>query len=252
MAAGDRQTYTRIAGTVEAKMSTWIAAMLADTISMPKDGPKITADNDAAGKSPVNVGLKDLSNMLTGLAGSLYGNIVGVTQRTLKSFYVDGTGGVTHTVTSGYGQALTAFLVGATGAIRAQLDTAKLAFTGTAASGSNPLATVAAPNTLDALMVPKAWVRWETDGAGGITYSDGGRVTSVQLPGASKVKINFATAFDSTVYAFSTEIWGLATLAQTAHIATTTALGYTEFTCGLDPATNQLVGVQLFFGRQTT
>lgn len=252
MAAGDRQTYTRVAATVEAAIASLVASMLGSTISMPKDGPKITADNDGAGKSPVNIGLKDLANLITGLAGSLYGNVVGVSQRSFKSFYVDGTGGSTHTVSSGYGQALTAFLVGATGAIRTQIDTAKLAFTGTAASGSNPIATAAAPNTLDALMVPKAWVRWETDGAGGITLSDGARVASVQLPGASKVKINFATAFDSTVYTFSTEIWGLATLAQTAHIATATALGYTEFTCGLDPATNQLVGVQIFFGRQTT
>ena len=138
MALADRQTFNRVAGTVEAKMVSWLAAMLTDTISMPTDGPFITADNDGAGKSPVNVGLKDFANLITGLAGSLYGNVVGISQRSLKSFYIDGTGGVIHTVASGYGQALTALLVGATGAIRAQLDTAKLAFTGTVASGSNP------------------------------------------------------------------------------------------------------------------
>lgn len=252
MAAGDRQTYTRVAGTVEAKMATWIASMLADTISMPKDGPKITADNDAAGKSPVNVGLKDLANMLTGLAGSLYGNIAGVTQRTLKSFYVDGTGGVSHTTSPGYGQALTAFLVGASGAVRAALDTRQLTFSGTLASNSNPLATDARANTLDALMVPKAWVRWETDGLGGITFSDGGRITSVTLPGASAVRFNFATGFDNTLYAFSTLIWDLGTGAQVAHYPSTTALGHTILTCGLDPATTQMVGMQIFFGRQTT
>jgi len=224
----------------------------ADTFLVPTDDKVITALSNIAGEAPVRRSIDRLKDYYLGLRGAVIGDFLGAVQKTLKSFYVDGTGGVTHTVTGGYGQALTAFLVGATGAIRAQLDTAKLAFMGTAASGSNPLATAAAPNTLDSLMVPKAWVRWETDGAGGITFSDGGRIASVQLPGASKVKINFATAFDSTVYAFSTEIWGLATLTQTAHIATTTALGYIEFTCGLDPATNQLVGVQLFFGRQTT
>lgn len=252
MAAGDRQTYTRLAATVEAAMVSWVASMLASTISMPKDGPKITADNDAAGKSPVNIGLKDLANLITGLGGSLFGNIGGVTQRSLKSFYVDGTGGVTHAVTGGYGQALTAFLVGAVGAIRATLDTKQLSFSGTVASGSNPAGTVAGANVLDALMIPKAWVRWETDGVGGITYSDGGRITSVQLPGASKVKINFATGFDSTVYTMSTFVWDIGTNTPVAHVPTTTALGFTELTCGLDPAGNQLVGMQIFFGRQTT
>ena len=58
-------------------MVSWLAAMLTDTISMPTDGPFVTADNDAAGKSPVNIGLKDMANMITGLAGSLIGNIAG-------------------------------------------------------------------------------------------------------------------------------------------------------------------------------
>lgn len=251
MAAGDRQTYTRVAATVEAAMASLVASMLASTISMPTDGPKITADNDGAGKSPVNVGLKDLANLITGLAGSLYGNVVGIGQRSLKSFYIDGTGGVIHTVASGYGQVLTAFLVGATGAIRAQLDTAKLAFTGTVASGSNPAKTAAGANTLDALMIPKAWAWWSTDGVGGITLNDGGRIASATIVGTN-VRLTFASSFDNATYATLVHCENVTGGSSFDPLIIENSAWVELDPNALDPATTVMKGRVVIFGRQTT
>lgn len=251
MAAGDRQTYTRVAATVEAAMASLVASMLASTISMPTDGPKITADNDGAGKSPVNVGLKDLANLITGLAGSLYGNVVGIGQRSLKSFYIDGTGGVIHTVASGYGQVLTAFLVGATGAIRAQLDTAKLAFTGTVASGSNPAKTAAGANTLDALMIPKAWAWWSTDGVGGITLNDGGRIASATIVGTN-VRLTFASSFDNATYATLVHCENVTGGSSFDPLIIENSAWVELDPNALDPATTVMMGRVVIFGRQTT
>lgn len=251
MALADRQTFNRVAGTVEAKMVSWLAAMLTDTISMPTDGPFITADNDGAGKSPVNVGLKDFANLITGLAGSLYGNVVGISQRSLKSFYIDGTGGVIHTVASGYGQALTALLVGATGAIRAQLDTAKLAFTGTVASGSNPAKTAAGANTLDALMIPKAWAWWSTDGVGGITLNDGGRIASATIVGTN-VRLTFASSFDNATYATIVHCENVTGGSAFDPLIIENSAWVELDTNALDPATTVMKGRVVIFGRITT
>lgn len=251
MALADKQTFNRVAGTVEAKMVSWLAAMLTDTISMPTDGPFITADNDGAGKSPVNVGLKDFANLITGLAGSLYGNVVGISQRSLKSFYIDGTGGVIHTVASGYGQALTALLVGATGAIRAQLDTAKLAFTGTVASGSNPAKTAAGANTLDALMIPKAWAWWSTDGVGGITLNDGGRIASATIVGTN-VRLTFASSFDNATYATIVHCENVTGGSAFDPLIIENSAWVELDTNALDPATTVMKGRVVIFGRITT
>ena len=232
-------------------MASLVASMLASTISMPTDGPKITADNDGAGKSPVNVGLKDLANLITGLAGSLYGNVVGIGQRSLKSFYIDGTGGVIHTVASGYGQALTAFLVGATGAIRAQLDTAKLAFTGTVASGSNPAKTAAGANTLDALMIPKAWAWWSTDGVGGITLNDGGRIASATIVGTN-VRLTFASSFDNATYATIVHCENVTGGSAFDPLIIENSAWVELDPNALDPATTVMKGRVVIFGRQTT
>ena len=252
MALADRQTLTRIAANVEAKMVSWVAAMLTDTISAPKDGPKITADNDAVGKSPVNPGMWDLGNMLTGLAGAVFGNIPGVTQRTLKSVYLDGTGGVTHALSGGYAQALTGVLVGAFGAIRASLSNKELNFTGTAASGSNPVGTVAAPNTLNALLMTKAWIRFQTNGVGGITYQDGGCVASVTLPGASQVRVNLATPFDNVTWGMVPFVFDAVTGSMLVPTVVTMALDHLILSFGVDPAATAIVGMVVFFGRQTT
>ena len=232
-------------------MASLVASMLASTISMPTDGPKITADNDGAGKSPVNVGLKDLANLITGLAGSLYGNVVGIGQRSLKSFYIDGTGGVIHTVASGYGQVLTAFLVGATGAIRAQLDTAKLAFTGTVASGSNPAKTAAGANTLDALMIPKAWAWWSTDGVGGITLNDGGRIASATIVGTN-VRLTFASSFDNATYATLVHCENVTGGSSFDPLIIENSAWVELDPNALDPATTVMKGRVVIFGRQTT
>jgi hypothetical protein len=227
-------------------------ATASDTYLMPMDAKKITADASGAGKSPVNLALKKAKDLTIGIRGGIFGDFAGAVQKTVKSLYCDGTGGATHTVAAGSIQTLTSFLVGVAGAVRASLDLKELMFSSTIASGSNPIKTTALANTLNSLLIPKAWVRWETDGVGGITFQDGASVTSVTLPGASVVKINFATAFDNPYYTYSSFIWDLNTNSQVVHVPTVTAMGSTEITCGLDPATEQLAGMQIFFGRQTT
>lgn len=262
MAIADRQTYNRVAATVEAKMVSWVAAMLTDAISMPKDGPKITADNDAVGKSPVNLGFKDLANMLTGLAGSVFGNVIGISQRTAKSLSIDGVGGAVST-------ALSNTLRVISGGNRAEIGPGGLditsgspglsnfrdyylSFLNTATSGSNPLKTAAGANTLDALMIPKAWAWWSTDGAGWITLNDGGRIASVSIIGASTVRLTFATPFDNATYATIVHCENVTGGVSFTPLIAETA-NWVSLDCGaLDPLTLVLKGRVVIFGRQTT
>lgn len=222
-----------------------------DPYLVPTDGKLITALSNLINEAPANRSLQRVKDLLLGLRGAVLGDFLGAVQKSFKSIYVDGTGGITQTVTAGYTQTLTAFLVGAFGATRASLDVKQLNFSGTIASGSNPVATAAGANALDALMIPKAWVRWETDGVGGITLIDGGRIASVALPGASGVRINFATNFDNANYAYSSVVWKVG-VSMVVDYPTTITNSHTIINCGLDPATNNLQGMQIFFGRQTT
>ena len=224
----------------------------ADPYLTPTDGFTITAFSNLVNEAPVNVSLRRLKDYVLGLRGAIIGDFVGANRKTMHSLLVDGTGGAVSTLTAGYMQTLTSYLVGAVGSIRSTLSGPSLSFSNTAASGSNPAGTVAGANVLDALMIPKAWVRWETNGAGLITYSDGGRVSSVTLPGGSRVRVTFATPFDNTLYSATKWIWDLNTGAEIASRPTTTAQGYIDITLGLDPAANQFVGMLQVFGRQTT
>lgn len=242
-------------------MVSWLAAMLTDTISMPTDGPFITADNDAAGKSPVNPGIKDLANMITGLAGSVLGNIAGVTIRTMKSLAIDGTGGLASVAASNTLNVSNAFsttvvapggvdITGAATGISTLRDS-YLRFENTVASGSNPAKTVAGANILHALMVPKAWAWWSTDGIGAITLNDGARIASVSIIG-NVVRLTFATPFDNSTYATVVHCENVTGGAAFSPLLIETA-AWIELDClALNPATTVLKGRVVIFGRQTT
>lgn len=224
----------------------------ADQYLVPTDGKLITALSNIMNEAPVNVALHRLKDYVLGLRGAIIGDFALANRKTLHSVLVDANGGTASALSGGYVQSLYGYLAGAVGAIQSSLSPAQLSFTSTVASGSNPAGTAAGANTLDALMIPKAWIRWETNGVGGITYDDGGRVASVTLPGGSRVRITFATPFDNTNYSATKWIWDLNTGAEIASRPTTTALNYIDITLGVDPATNQFVGMHQFFGRQTT
>lgn len=261
MALADRQTFNRVAGTVEAKMVSWLAAMLTDTISMPTDGPKITADNDAAGKSPVNIGLKDLANMVTGLAGSLIGNIAGVTIRTVKSLAIDGTGGLASAAASNTARisnVSSTTVVGPggvdiTGAATGigTLRDSYLRFENTVAGGSNPAKTAAGANTLDALMIPKAWAWWSTDGLGGITLDDGARIASATIVGTN-VRLTFASSFDNATYATIVHCENVTGGSAFDPLIIENSAWVELDPNALDPATTVMKGRVVIFGRQTT
>jgi len=91
-APADSQQYNSSAANAEAQNA--IANVLTSANRLVVDGKGITADNDAAGRSPINPGLKTLWDLVRGLRCAIWGNCPGVNMRTFKSLDVDGTGGV--------------------------------------------------------------------------------------------------------------------------------------------------------------
>ena len=91
-APANSQQYSSSAANAEAANA--IANVLTSANRLVVDGYGVTADNDAAGRSPINPGLKVLWDMVRGLRCAIWGNCAGVNQRTVKSLHVDGTGGV--------------------------------------------------------------------------------------------------------------------------------------------------------------
>lgn len=94
-APANSQQYSSSAANAEAANA--IANVLTSANRLVVDGYGVTADNDAAGRSPINPGLKVLWDMVRGLRCAIWGNCPGVNQRTVKSLHVDGTGGATTT-----------------------------------------------------------------------------------------------------------------------------------------------------------
>ena len=117
MADADLQNY---AGT-----PVWNDDLTAASTLLPVDGKKITADNNAAGRAPVNRSLKQLKQMLIGVHDGIFGSRSGSTRRTVKSLEVDGTGGAASTLPAGEIKALSNIttdggdLIATTGAVTA-------------------------------------------------------------------------------------------------------------------------------------
>lgn len=67
----------------------------------PVDGKGMCADNFSTGKSPVNLALTQLKRLGAGLRGALLGDFPGAVQKSVKSLYINLTGGTTHTQAPG-------------------------------------------------------------------------------------------------------------------------------------------------------
>jgi hypothetical protein len=105
---GDLQQYSRAAANAEAANA---GNALTGPLLLATDGKLISADSNASGKAPVNRGLRQLADYVTGVRCAFTGECASVNQRTAKSLQVDGTGGQVASapagsiVASGYVQA---------------------------------------------------------------------------------------------------------------------------------------------------
>ena len=238
----------------------------ADAFLVPTDGKLITALSNLINEAPVNRSLRRVKDLLLGLRGATIGDFAGAAMKTFNALHIDGVGGLGSTATANTMKVASGGSVTEVGPGGMDITSASpglltvrdfyLRFFNTLTSGANPPSTTALANILNALLIPKAFVRWEGDGVGGLLGTagmlEGASMTSTTLPGASKVKMTFGTAFDNPYYVATSFVWNLGTNTQIAHVPTTTAASYMEITCGIDPAANQLSGMHLFFGRQTT
>ena len=248
----------------------WSENLTTASTLLPRDGKRITADNNAVGSAPVNRSLRQIKDMLIGVHDAVIGSRAGAAQKTLKSIHVDyanpgldsgpglfgiyvgtsgGHGGVRADSESWFGK----ISIGQFPSLRATLDEGLLKFTGTNASNSNPSVYAPNPNTLDALTIPKAWVTFETDGSGSVNIRDGARVFSMTVE-SGKIKVSFASAFDNVYYLVAgSNCFVSGAPASLGVNPTDKATNYCKISCGgFDPATTVITGNLLFFGRQTT
>lgn len=89
-ADADLVQYNRLAADVEAACG---ANPLTSALYLVQDGKKITADNNAAGKAPINRSMKQLADYASCVSCMVSGACAGVNLRTVKALEVDGTGG---------------------------------------------------------------------------------------------------------------------------------------------------------------
>lgn len=219
MADADLVQYNRVAADADAANQ---ESALTGQLLIPQDGKKITAENNAGGKAPVNRALKKLSLQIAGLRGWLVGNIVGIAARTLKSLHVDLAGGnastalpgmvkcdtvkaFTYTEVSDGTDAATLFKdrviidVDTDGKLEVQDD--RIVFTRTAMSDGNPAPSVSVANEVRPINQLKIGGYVETIG-GTLFLRDGFGIASVALSGPS-IRINFATPFDNAYYQYT-------------------------------------------------
>lgn len=79
----------------------WQSDLTAASTLLPRDGKKISADNNASGAAPVNRSLKQLKDYLIGLHDGVVGSRSGSQLRTVRAVETDGSGGAAATVTNG-------------------------------------------------------------------------------------------------------------------------------------------------------
>lgn len=251
----------------------WNPDLTAESLLIPAPGKLITATDNGPGKAPVGRSLKKLKDIMITMHDGLFGTRTGATRRTLKSLEVDGNGGAVSTLLPGLVKAVAYRAVqyleintgssvqtisGVTGVIERSAG-GKFTYTygelfweGTAAGGSNPASTAAAPNTLDALTIPKGWAKIVTDGAGNITVADGARIASATIAAGNKIQVTLATAMDNADYSVvghnrvggAPSLFNLDPADQLA--------GSFKLTYGVNPATTAIVVWLQISGRQTT
>jgi hypothetical protein len=177
-----------------------------------RDGKKITADDNGAGKAPVNRGLKQVIDIVGGIHDGIFGSAPGATRRTVKSLEADGTGGNVSTLLSGAIASNTStdrslmtptdvavFKISPTGG-EAKMTKGAIIFTNTADGGGNPLSTAAVANKVIPLNTVKAWGRVFTDAMGSLTVLDGLNIASCTPSAPKYITCNLAVTMDSTSY----------------------------------------------------
>jgi len=212
MSDADLQSY---AGTPN-----WQNDLVAASKLLPRDGKKITADDNGTGKAPVNRLLKQLIDYTIAIHDGIFGTRTGATRRTLKSLEVDGTGGNASALAPGLIKAVAHkaaqyfevdtgsnvhTVSGSNGVIdvgsggKLTYDDDGLKFERTASSAANPAKTVALLNDLRPLLFVKAWAIISFNGSGGISTDDGANIGTPSFFGML-IRLPFAQAFDSSAY----------------------------------------------------
>lgn len=249
---------------------TWSSDLTTASTLLPRDGKRVTADNNAVGSAPVNRSLRQIKDLLIGLHDGVVGSRTGALQVRLRSVHVDysnagataspGLFGVYIATSGGHGGLradgdswLGSLQIGQYPTIRSFLRESRMGFSDTVASGANPTPSTARANTLDALTIPKAWVTFSTDGQGSIALLDGARVTGIAIVGG-KIEVTFATPFDNAYYSVvGPSCYKTGGFASLAIDPADKAVGTCKVQCGgFDPATTAVSGSLIFFGRQTT
>lgn len=176
-----------------------------------RDGKKITADDNGAGKAPVNRGIKQIVDIIGGMHDGIFGSRVGAVRKTVKSLEADGVGGQTSSIDPTWiastatndrtlimPTSVQVFDRGASGGAT-QLTKGSLAFINTADGGGNPARTSPVNNKVLPLNTAKAWVKIQTQ-MGVVNYADGYNVTSCTVQSASEVYCDLAVIMDNTNY----------------------------------------------------
>ena len=231
-----------------------------------RDGKKITADDNGAGKAPVNRGLKQVIDIVGGIHDGIFGSAPGAVRRTVKSLEADGTGGAVSTLLAGGIASSSAtdrslmtptdvsvFKRSPTGGVTT-ITKGAVTFTNTADGGGNPARTTAVNNAVIPLNTAKAWVKLQSP-SGAISYAsgDGHNITSCAVQSNSEIYCDLAITLDNTNYMIIANT-GLSYSVEC--VPTTTS----RVTCSFyDPAMmlscNSAPGCKLSFvvyGRQTT
>ena len=177
-----------------------------------RDGKKITADDNGAGKAPVNRGLKQVIDIVGGIHDGIFGSAPGAVRRTVKSLEADGTGGNISSLLAGGIASSTStdrslmtptdvavFKISPTGG-ETKITKGAVTFTNTADGGGNPARTTSVNNAVIPLNIPKSWARVFTDAMGNLTIVDGYNLTSCVASAPNYITCTMAVTLDSTNY----------------------------------------------------
>ena len=139
-----------------------------------RDGKKITADDNGAGKAPINRSVKQIVDIVGGIHDGIFGSRVGAVRKTVKSLEADGVGGQTSSIDPAWiastatndrtlikPTSVQVFDRGASGG-ETLLTKGSLAFINTADGGGNPARTSPVNNKVLPLNTAKAWVKIQT------------------------------------------------------------------------------------------
>ena len=176
-----------------------------------RDGKKITADDNGAGKAPINRSVKQIVDIVGGIHDGIFGSRVGAVRKTVKSLEADGVGGQTSSIDPAWiastatndrtlikPTSVQVFDRGASGG-ETLLTKGSLAFINTADGGGNPARTSPVNNKVLPLNTAKAWVKIQTQ-MGVVNYADGYNITSCTVQSASEVYCDLAIIMDNTNY----------------------------------------------------